>query len=155
MEQSQIENVLKGCEFFKEIEDSTIKEIAKICKTKSYENGSCVFRQGDFGENLYVIADGRIFLERATDLGTRKGRVVIETLGKGRVLGCWSTLLGECHNLMSSAVCQQPTEVVVMKGAELRDLMLSDLNIGFKVLERFCYLLRNRIIAAYGVMDKV
>ena len=34
----------------------------------------CLFRQGDFGEHLYVIAEGHVFLERAMDLGDTQGQ---------------------------------------------------------------------------------
>jgi CRP-like cAMP-binding protein len=122
---------------------------------KTYKTGEYLFRQGDFGDNLYVIAEGHVFLERDTDLGTRKGGVIIAMLGKGRAFGCWSTLLDEPHNLMSSATCQKPTKVLVMNGEDLRQMMLENSRLGFRVLERLCFLLRDRIQGAYGAMEKV
>ncbi|MCK4787195.1 MAG: Crp/Fnr family transcriptional regulator, partial [Desulfobacteraceae bacterium] len=74
---------------------------------------------------------------------------------KGRVFGCWSTLLGEPHNLMSSATCQKPTKIVTMKGTDLRNMMLNNTDLGFKVLEKLCFLLRDRIEGAYGAMEKI
>ena len=62
-------------------------------------------------------------MERSADLGTRKGSVVIGILGKGRVFGCWSTLLDEPHTLMSSAASEKDTRVLVMKGTDLRDMI--------------------------------
>jgi len=155
MDNSEIELTLKSCEFFKGLGKDDIQKITALCHLKSYEVGEHVFQQHDFGEHLYVIAEGRISLERSVDLGTRKGNVIIETLGKGRVLGCWSTLLGESHFLMSSAACQKPTKVVVMKGSDLRELMMENTGLGFNVLERFCFLLRDRIQAAYGALEKI
>ncbi|MBW1798212.1 MAG: Crp/Fnr family transcriptional regulator, partial [Deltaproteobacteria bacterium] len=96
-----------------------------------------------------------ISLERSVDLGARKGSAVIGILGKGRVLGCWSTLLDEPHNLMSSAICRKQTKVVAVRGADLRDVMIGDAAFGFNVLERLCFLLRDRIQGAYGAMEKI
>ena len=155
MEHPEIEYTLEICEFFKELEKSDIEEIAKLCQTRVFEPGECVFQQHDFGEHLYVIAEGRVSLERSVDMGERKGSVVIETLGKGRVLGCWSTLLGESHFLMSTATCQKATTAVCIKGSKLRGMMLSNTELGFKILERFCFLLRDRIQAAYGALEKI
>ncbi len=155
MEHSEIESILKGCEFFKELKKDDIGNIASLCEVKIYNVGEYVFQQHDYGEHLYIIAEGRISLERSVDLGARKGNVLIETLGKGRVMGCWSTLLGESHFLMSSAACQKPTTVVAMKGADLRGMMLSNTSLGFNVLERFCFLLRDRIQSAYGALEKI
>jgi len=121
----------------------------------TYQDGEYVFRQGDYGEHIYIIAEGQIYLERTVDLGAHKGNVVIEILGKGRVLGCWSTLLDMPHILMSSAVCKQPTKIVAIKGAELRRIMIGNAELGLNLMERLCFLLRDRIQAAYGAMEKI
>ena len=155
MDRSEIGDILERCEFFKGLEKSHIEKIAGLCLEETYKPGEHIFRQGDFGEHLYVIAEGHISLERSVDLGARKGSAVIGILGKGRVLGCWSTILDEPHNLMSSAICRKPTRVVAIRGADLRDVMIGDAAFGFNVLERLCFLLRDRIQGAYGAMEKI
>ena len=155
MERRDIARVLETSEFFKGLDESNIDRIAALCQVETYEPGEYVFRQGDFGDKLYVIAEGRIFLERSVDLDTRKGTIVIGILGKGRVFGCWSTLLDEPHNLMSSAASEKATKVLAIKGVDLREVMLGNIDIGFNILERLCLLLRNRIQGAYGAMEKI
>ena len=155
MDRKEIENILETCELFKELEKKHIEKIAGLCTVKRYEGGEYVFRQGDFGEHLYIIVEGHIFLERSIDLGNRKGNVVIEALGRGRVLGCWSTLLGESYILMSSATCQKQTRVAAIKGSDLRQMMIDNSKLGFNILERLCFLLRDRIHSAYGAMEKI
>lgn len=155
MDDQQKREILSHSNFFESLDDRDIKKICPLCQPRSYETGEYLFQQGDFGEHLYVIAEGQAFLERTVDLDTRRGRVTIDTLGKGRLLGCWSTLLGEPHTLMSSAVCARPTQVLSIRGPDLRNLMLSDERLGFRLMEKFCYLLRERIQAAYGAMEKI
>ena len=155
MDRSEIEQTLVSCEFFKGLKEEDIEKIATLCRVGTYKGGEHVFRQGDFGEYICVIAEGYVFLERVMDLGTRKGNILIEALGKGRIFGCWSTLLDEPHILMSSAFCQKPTKVVFMKGADLREMMLENTEFGFKVLERLSFILRDRIQAAYGALEKI
>lgn len=155
MERREIVRVLETSEFFKGLDESNIDRIAALCQVETYEPGEYVFRQGDFGDKLYVIAEGRIFLERSVDLDTRKGSIVIGILGKGRVFGCWSTLLDEPHNLMSSAASEKATKVLAIKGVDLREVMLGNIDIGFNILERLCLLLRNRIQGVYGAMEKI
>lgn len=150
-----MEQVLKSCEFFKSLGSSDISEITSLCQVKSYESGEYVFQQGDYGEHLYVIAQGNIHLERSVDLGGRKGSVLIEALGRGRVSGCWSTLLGIPHILMASATCQKPTTVIAIKGEDLRKMMIGNPELGFNIMERLCFLLRDRVQAAYGAMEKI
>jgi len=155
MKPSVIEKALKESRFFKDFEERTIAKIASLGRVVTLKAGQHVFHQGDFGEQIHIIVEGHVLLERATDLGARTGNVVIDMLGKGRFLGCWSTLLGEPHILMASACCQKPTTVISISGAELRAIMLSNPELGLQVMERLCFLLRDRIQAAYGAMEKI
>lgn len=155
MDLSEIMDVLENCELFRGLDRKEIEKIASLCHVEMYEAGENILNQGDFGENLYIIAEGHVFLERSIDLGTRKGNAIISLLGKGRALGCWSTLLGETHTLLSSAKCRKPTKVVVIRGPALREMMLGNYQLGLKVLERLCFILRDRIQGAYGAMENI
>ncbi len=152
---SQIKQALAGCEFFEGLADNDLEQIIPLCWPREFQAGQYVFEQGNVGEHLYVIVEGQVVLERAVDLGVRKGTVTIEALDKGRVLGSWSTLLGQRHLLMSSARCQQPTRLLVMRGADLNNLMLGNKEFGFNIMEKFCFLLKDRIQAAYGALEKL
>ncbi len=151
----EFKEILENCDLFKGLDQSNISKIAGLCQRESYKQGEYVFRQGDFGDSIYVISEGQVFLERSVDMGARKGNAVIGILGKGRAFGCWSALLDEAHTLMSSASCQKPTKVVLIKGKDIRKMMVSDVSLGFCVLERLCIMLRGRIQGALGAMEKV
>ena len=155
MKRSEIERTVRGCDLFKGLTKTNVSKIAGLCHVETYEAGEKVFSQGDFGEHLYVIADGHVVLERSVDLGPRKGSVVIGMLFKGKAFGCWSTLLDEAHNLMSTATCQKRTTAVVLSGAALRELMLSNTQLGFNILENLCLVLRNRMEVAFGAMERI
>ena len=155
MAKSEISGFLEKCELFSGLNTNEVEKIAGLGHLETYVAGENILSQGDFGENLYIIAEGLVVLERSIDLGTRRGSAVIGLLGRGRALGCWSTLLGEPHTYMSSAKCRKPTKAVVIKGQALREMMLGNLQLGFKVLERLCFILRDRIHGAFGAMENV
>ena len=155
MESAEIEEILASCELFKGLGQSEIRNIAKICRVNTYDKGALVYQQGDFGEIIYIIANGQVVLEKTVDMDSREGRVVIATLGRGRVFGCWSTLLDEPHIMMLRTFCQTPATILVLKGAKLRKDMVSDTRFGFNVMEKLCFLLRERIQSAYGAMEKM
>jgi CRP/FNR family transcriptional regulator, cyclic AMP receptor protein len=155
METSEIYPVLEHSEFFKNIEKKDLEKIAGLCQEVTFESGQTIFRQGDTGAGLYIIAEGQVALERTVDLGARKGTMVIGILGKGRAFGCWSTLLGRPHRVLSSALCQKPTRAVYFNGAEIRDLMISNPALGFSILERLCLFLRERIQSIYGALERI
>ena len=155
MKSADIEEVLSGCELFKGLEQSEIQNIAKLCRVNTFDKGTPVYQQGDFGENIYIIAKGQVILERTVDMGSREGRVIIATLGRGRVFGCWSTLLDEPHIMMLRTFCQTSATILVLNGAELRESMISDTRLGFSIMEKLCLLLRERIQSAYGAMERM
>jgi len=155
MKRDDIEATLRKCLFFKDIEKNNVAKIAALCHTSEYKAGASIFQQGDLGEYLYVIIEGQVELERSVTLTDRKGRVVIDRLGRNRMLGCWSTLLNQPHILMSSAICQKPTQVIAFKGNDLRRLMEEKTDLGFYMCERLCFLLRDRIEHAYGALEKI
>jgi CRP-like cAMP-binding protein len=155
MKRADIEATLRKCLFFKDIEKNKVAKIAALCHTLEYKVGASIFQQGDLGEYLYVIIEGLVELERSVTLTDRKGKVVIDRLGRNRMLGCWSTLLDQPHILMSSAICQKPTRVIAFKGNDLRRLMEEKPDLGFYMCERLCFLLRDRIEHAYGALEKI
>ena len=155
MESSEIEQTLANCELFKSLNQEEIQNIAGICRVATYEKEELIYQQGDFGDHLYVIARGQVVLERSVDMGNRKGQIVIATLGKGRVFGCWSTLLNEPHIMMLRTFCHTPATILELEGIKLRNLMTRDRRFGFRVMEKLCLLLRERIQSAYGAMEKI
>jgi CRP/FNR family cyclic AMP-dependent transcriptional regulator len=155
MDPLEITEVLENCELFRGLEKKEIEKIASLCHVEQYETGDYILNQGDFEDELFIIAEGHVFLERSIDLGTRKGTAIISLLGRGRALGCWSTLLGDAHTLMASAKCRRPTKVIAFKGPTLHEMMLNNFQLGFKVLQGLCFILRDRIQGAYGAMENI
>jgi len=45
--------------------------------------------------------------------------------------------------------------LVVIKGTDLRDMMTSNSELGFNLLEKLCFLLRDRIQETLGAMEKI
>ena len=150
----EIKYALENCELFKGLKKENIEKISLLFREEIYKPGEYIFQQGDFGNRIYIVIEGLVSLERKMDLGTRKGNMVLGMLGKGRAFGCWSCLLGEPQSLMSSAVCLKDARLLSIDGAELRTVMHSKVEIGFHIMERICFLLRDRVRGAYGVMEK-
>jgi CRP/FNR family cyclic AMP-dependent transcriptional regulator len=155
MDHLEIQETLENSELFRELEKTDIQKISALCHVEVYETSQYLFRQGDLGDRICIIADGQVTLERTVDLGNRKGNVVIGILSKGRFLGCWSTLLNSPHHLLSSASCRKPTKVICLKGCDLRAMMVTNPLLGFRILEKLCLLLRERMQSVYGAMEKI
>ncbi len=152
---SSITEALLQCELFGKLTEQEVQPISGLCQVEQYEVGEAVFTQGDRGSKIHIIKDGQITLERSVDLGDRKAKVRIATLGRGRAFGCWLALLGDAHNVMSSAVCNKKTEVISVEGPALRSALRNTPSVGFKVMERLTHMLADRLRGVYGAMEKL
>jgi CRP/FNR family cyclic AMP-dependent transcriptional regulator len=155
MQTDEVRNILEACEFFKGLDSGQLAGITPICRSCRFEAGETIYRQGGVGEEIFIIAEGQVMLERAVSVGPRKGTVPVAVLGKGKIMGAWSTLLNEPHTLMLSAVCRRPAVLLAINGPELRQRMTADILLGFCILEKLCLLLRERVQATLGAMDNL
>jgi CRP-like cAMP-binding protein len=155
MEMDEIRKILEACEFFKGLDAGQLARIIPICRACHFQAGETIYRQGGVGEELFIIAEGQVMLERAVSVGSRKGTVPVAVLGKGKIMGGWSTLLNEPHTLMLSAVCKRPAVLLAIKGVDIRELMTRDIQLGFCILERLCILLRERVQVTLGAIDNI
>jgi CRP-like cAMP-binding protein len=155
MDPAEILQAIEGCDFFSGFDRRQVESIAAICRMRPYQAGERIFAQGEPGGELFIVAEGTVILERTVNLGARQGTVTVATLGRGKLMGGWSALLNLEHTLMLSAVCQKPAVLVAFRGGELRRLMTVDRKLGFDVLEKLCFLLRERVQLALGAMDNI
>jgi len=155
MHTDDVRTTLETCEFFKGLDGGQLVGIIPICRPCRFEAGETIYHQGGVGEDIFIIADGQVVLERAVSVGHRKGTVPVAVLGKGKIIGGWSTLLNEPHTLMLSAICRRPAVLLAINGAELRQRMSADILLGFRLLEKLCLMLRDRVQATLGAMDNI
>ncbi|MFH0811225.1 MAG: cyclic nucleotide-binding domain-containing protein [Pseudomonadota bacterium] len=150
-----VTETLLQCELFGKLTAEEIQPIAMLCQQEHYEAGEAIYVQGNRGNKIYIIEDGQVTLERLVDLGERKAAVKIATLSRGRAFGCWSAVLGESRNFMSSAVGNRKTQVVSIECAALRTALQNNLPAGFKVMERLAFMLGDRLHNVFGALEKL
>jgi CRP-like cAMP-binding protein len=157
MSLEEITEILRMCELFCELSDNELQSIAQLCQIEEFETGNTIYKQDSIGAKLYILARGRVALERKIDLGdTRKAKVNVFSLrerANRRVMGSWYTLIGKQHIHMCSAICEKPTKIVSMRCKDLRDTMVKDSMIRIKILENLVLLLRDRIISSYEAIE--
>lgn len=115
---------------FSHITDAEMLEIAKIIEAHVYHKGEMVYLAGDPGGKLYVLHTGRIKITRINPGGKEQ---VIRILGPGEFMGELS--LFSTAPLTDNAEVLEESTMCVMDGAKLRELMLRNPSISFKVME--------------------
>jgi hypothetical protein len=69
---STIERVifLKEVSFFRDMTIDQLKVLASACQEELFEEGACIFEEGDTSDTLYVVVNGRVSIERETRRGS-------------------------------------------------------------------------------------
>lgn len=56
--------LLKNAPIFRNLDEAELAEVAEICKEERHESGAYVFREGEPGNRLYIIAEGEVRISR-------------------------------------------------------------------------------------------
>lgn len=135
-------DILGTIPIFSSLKSGELKEIERIVHVRTYESGEFIFREGDVGAGLFVIAEGRvdIILENRVvdDQPTR-----LASLDKGSFFGELSLLDNERRSAAARAA-----ETSVMIGLfrpDLLDLIERNPRLGSKVLMNVARIIGERL----------
>ncbi len=76
-------DLLVGCPLFLELYEKEVEKIASTCSVFTFEAGEFIVKDGDRGQEIYVVLDGKAIVQKESKLGTIK----IQPLLKGDVFG--------------------------------------------------------------------
>ncbi len=136
-------DVLRRVEFFDEIDDKYLEELASIAEIIDYDKGQQIFREGEPAEHVYLVTSGSVSLEIcASGVGCRR----ILTVDQGEMLG-WSPVL-QHPRLTATARTLAPTQTVRIRGSQLLALCEHDSRFGYEFMQRVALALARRLKAA-------
>jgi len=138
---------LKRCELFLGLDDIELQEIVDLpsCIEKTHEAQKIIFEAGKEAKNLYILEEGRVNLVVKIPTGSSDllEETVVRTITKGSVFG-WSALVPP-HVYTMSAICSQPSKVVVISGNELRTLFDEDAHFGYEIMSGLLRVIGTRV----------
>ena len=142
-----IEKTLQRAEVFLGLDDSDLSKIAALpsCREETYQPGEVIFRAGDEARYLYVLKSGQIDIVVLVPAKSEAAltSVVVDRITTGGFFG-WSALVGP-HFYVMSAICQEPSQVVVISGTELMALFEKEQRIGYRVFQSLARIIGTRL----------
>jgi len=99
---------------------------------KNYAKGELVFSPGDPGDNLYIINSGEVKIYKLSNQGKEQ---IIHILKAKDFLG--EHALFNNKPLQNTAEALKVTNICILKGADIRELILIHPEMGLKILEQY------------------
>jgi D-lactate dehydrogenase len=95
METTDTVALLGDVEIFRLVEDETLEAVASALEERTLESGDLLFREGDPGGYVFLVARGRLEVLKETEDGLP---VLLRVMDRGQVGGMTSTVVGRSRS---------------------------------------------------------
>ena len=127
-------------QLFSGIKTEGLRRVASICSEESFRLGDVVFREGDEGDKLYMLLEGKIRISREV---SGMGEEALAVLGPGQAFGEMA-LIDDFPRSADARVHERCRLLVLSKDA-LEDLLFLDKDLAYEILWNFVRILSARL----------
>lgn len=130
---------LRKVVLFRELPEEALNDLAAVLQTKQLAAGEVLFQMGDRGDEMFLIAQGRValFIPGREPPGQEKPIRIVEP---GEVLGEMALIDGRPRSLSARAL--EATQVKVLAGEDFRRLMARYPDMAMSVMVGLCERIR-------------
>lgn len=115
---------------FRGLNMGQLQSILRVAGVKQFADGSVIFKEGDPGEELYVVVKGKVRITRDYPLG---GEETLEVLEEGQAFGEMA-VIGDDVVRSAAAKAAAPCELLILKRHLFRQLLHDDRDLAYTVL---------------------
>jgi CRP/FNR family cyclic AMP-dependent transcriptional regulator len=131
---------LSKVELFRGLAARGLERVASIASEESHAAGHMLFREGDPGDKLYVIVEGKTRISRRVP---GMGEEALAVLGPGSSFGEMA-LIDEVPR-SADAIIHERSKLLVLSKEALQDLMFLDKELAYEVLWNTVRILSRRL----------
>jgi CRP-like cAMP-binding protein len=125
--------------FFTGLSSPEIRLLAPFFAPQTWVAGTVVFEQGDYAEYLYLVVSGELTIRYKPDDGPIMNMTHVQP---GGIFG-WSAAMGN-QTYTSGAVCALDSEVLRIRGGDLRMICEKHPELGKIILDRLSAIIAER-----------
>ncbi|NBC65054.1 MAG: cyclic nucleotide-binding domain-containing protein [Bacteroidetes bacterium] len=137
-----LEKILSEHPFFRDLDEDSLNLIVGCASNVRFEKDDMIIREGDKANKFYIIREGSVALEIQ---GPGKGKITIDTLSDGEILG-WSWLFPPYHWRFDGRA-QDRVRAIGLDGKCLREKCEENHDLGYELLKRFSQIIDQRLQA--------
>jgi len=139
-----IKDVLSNSQLFERLHSNELDKIIEFCTEEIYEAGETIFKEGEIGNKLYVIEEGKVVIDMTIRLSSGTGRQgAIDVITEGQGFGWWG---GESYIYTMTARCVEKTKVIAIDGKGLWQLLENEHDIGYSIMKRLVGVVSSRLL---------
>jgi CRP-like cAMP-binding protein len=143
MAREELTDILSQNPWFQSLKPDHFEKLLSICTLDTWAEGQKIFAEGDQGNHLYLILEGRVALEKYTP---GRGRTTILTLDPSEIFG-WSAVVPVVGTRTATARATAPTRAVAFDSVALRQACDEDHDLGYLVYRRLTNIIAGRLSA--------
>src|SRR5512137_2173390 len=115
-----IQGMLSKVTLFSRLSDKALADVASGLKSKQLSAGEILFNQGDQGNELVIVAEGKVAIFVPTK-GAPGGGQPIRIFPAGEMLGEMALIDQKPRSV--SARAEEPTKILTLSGEDFRRLL--------------------------------
>ena len=131
--------------FFKFLNKTQLKAVARIAKENVFESGAVIFKEGTHADWLYILAKGSIDLFFTVEIPSRpelNKELLFGTINPGAIFGI--SALVEPYLLTSSARASRTSQVIMIEAAGLLALCNKDEKLAYEFIRQVAMAMMER-----------
>jgi len=135
------EKVVAGMALFEGLTPKERKHVLALCRERECTAGETILSEGNYGEEIYVLARGKIRIElTVTDAADF---VTVEQITDGQLFG--ELALADRRNRSAIAQCETDCSLITIRCKDLLSLLETEHRIGFVVMRNLSRILATRL----------
>ncbi|HTX92186.1 MAG TPA: cyclic nucleotide-binding domain-containing protein [Anaerolineales bacterium] len=136
--------------FFNGLGASDIQLLGPFFAHQTWVAGTAVFEQGDYAEYLYLVVSGEVTIRFKPEDGPL---MTVTRVQPGGIFGWSAAMNNPCYT--SGAVCALDSEVLRIRGTDLRTLCEKHPDLGRVILDRLAGVIAERKSHQQGPVSSI
>lgn len=142
----KIADLIDGLDFFQDFTYPELESLSRYFRLTSVDQGEVIFNEGDPGNSMLILIDGRIAIYKTGE----NGRHLLSHEGRGRVIGEMALLDHERRS--AQCIAQSPCEVLAIDQASLERLAKEHAPLAYRFMFCLARLLSKRLRRTSGML---
>jgi CRP/FNR family cyclic AMP-dependent transcriptional regulator len=132
--------LLKQAAIFKDLDEGELARVAEVCHEQKFVSAKTIFKEGEPGNRLYIIAEGDVRISRQIP---GSGEEALAVLKKGTIFG--EMAIFDQSERSTDAIANTDCTLITITRSDFELLMDFNRDIAYKVLWAVVRLLSTRL----------